>query len=138
MDDQKEVREKNMIEAMIRSGNGPKFVLLTGGVEHDDGPVADLQHTGTDALAMAIQGLEHGGGLVVIAFQPVYRCREGRKGLLQPLIRLKGSILGQIPGGQNQVRTGLLTTDQLQYLIQTELGIQAQQLALCIGKQMAV
>ena len=36
MDDQKEVREKNMIEAMIRSGNGPKFVLLTGGVEHDD------------------------------------------------------------------------------------------------------
>lgn len=36
MDDQKEVREKNIIEAMIRSGNGPKIVLLTGGVEHDD------------------------------------------------------------------------------------------------------
>ena len=36
MDDQKEIREKNVIEAMIRSGNGAKIVLLTGGVEHDD------------------------------------------------------------------------------------------------------
>ncbi|QNI56222.1 nmrA-like family protein [Synechococcus sp. BIOS-E4-1] len=36
MDDQKEVREKNVIEAMIRSGNGAKIVLLTGGVLHDD------------------------------------------------------------------------------------------------------
>jgi hypothetical protein len=87
---------------------------------------------------MAIQGLEHGGGLVVIAFQPVHRRREAGKSLLQPLIRLEGSILRQISGGQNQVRAGLLTTDQLQHLIQTELGIQAQQLALCIGKQMAV
>ena len=36
MDDQKEVRERNIIEAMIRSGNKAKIVLLTGGVEHDD------------------------------------------------------------------------------------------------------
>ena len=36
MDDQKEVREQNVIEAMIRSGNRAKIVLLTGGVEHDD------------------------------------------------------------------------------------------------------
>ena len=36
MDDRKEVREKNVIEAMIRTGNQAKIVLLTGGVEHDD------------------------------------------------------------------------------------------------------
>ena len=36
MDDRKEVRERNVIEAMIRSGCEAKIVLLTGGVEHDD------------------------------------------------------------------------------------------------------
>ena len=36
MDDRKEVRERNVIEAMIRAGNGAQIVLLTGGVEHDD------------------------------------------------------------------------------------------------------
>ncbi len=36
MDDKKEVRLRNVIEAMIQSGHGAKIVLLTGGVEHDD------------------------------------------------------------------------------------------------------
>ena len=36
MDDKKEVRERNVIEAMIHSGHGAKIVLLTGGVDHDD------------------------------------------------------------------------------------------------------
>ena len=36
MDAQKERRECNVIEAMLRSGNGARIVLLTGGVQHDD------------------------------------------------------------------------------------------------------
>ena len=36
MDHQKEIRERNVIEAMLRSGNGAQIVLLTGGVDHDD------------------------------------------------------------------------------------------------------
>ena len=36
MDHLKEIRERNVIEAMISSGNGAQIVLLTGGVEHDD------------------------------------------------------------------------------------------------------
>ena len=36
MDDRKEERVRNVIDAMIRSGNGAKIVLLTGGVDHDD------------------------------------------------------------------------------------------------------
>ena len=36
MDHRKEIRERNVIEAMTRSDNGAQIVLLTGGVEHDD------------------------------------------------------------------------------------------------------
>ena len=36
MDDRKEQRECNVIEAMIRSGSEATIVLLTGGVQHDD------------------------------------------------------------------------------------------------------
>ena len=36
MDDKKEERERNIIEAMIHAGNGARIVLLTGGVDHDD------------------------------------------------------------------------------------------------------
>ena len=36
MDDNKELRERNIIQAMINTGQRPQIVLLTGGVDHDD------------------------------------------------------------------------------------------------------
>ena len=36
MDDHKESRERNIIQAMINTGKRPQIVLLTGGVDHDD------------------------------------------------------------------------------------------------------
>ena len=36
MDTNKEARERNVIDAMVRAGHNAQIVLLTGGVQHDD------------------------------------------------------------------------------------------------------
>ena len=74
----------------------------------------------------------------MIAGDPATKGRQWRGQCAKALVGLDTAVLGQIARGQQAVNLRLLGTHQVDHLLQALCGLEAQQRAIGIGKQVAV
>lgn len=82
--------------------------------------------------------LVHLRPFVMVARQPAHRHAQRLAELTKRPVRLHGTVLGNIPGHQQQVDMRLLGLYQLEHIFQPLTGIHAHQRAVRLGEQVTV
>ena len=107
------------------------------GIEQDHLPVVSHQLLGfADPGGMEV--LRHQGAVIVVAGQPVDGARQRGHHGGEPLIGFRAVILGQIPGGEDQIERMGVGLHLLQHGSQALCGSHGQQSSLGTGEEMGI
>ncbi|MNT07468.1 hypothetical protein D3C72_1421730 [compost metagenome] len=107
------------------------------GIEQDHLPVVPHQLLGF-ADPGGVEVLCHQRAVVVVAGQPVDGASQRRHHGSKPLIRLRAVILGEIPGGEDQIERMRVGLHLLQHGSQALCGSHGQQSSLGTGEEMGI
>ncbi|MCY1175528.1 hypothetical protein D9M73_157700 [compost metagenome] len=105
-------------------------------IQQGDAPVADI-HDRLEQVATR-RDFGHLRALVMIATQPAGGRSNFCGRLAKAPVGIRGSILRQVAGGQQQIHFRLLLQHLLHHSLQAVSRVHAQQRATGIGKQMAI